>query len=106
MAKVKTIIIANLLLIWESHSKNEQNGEYDSIIMETKHIERSDIVNSEKEDENEQIPNGGVKVILKDDGKTVNKNDYIDIPTTNNKEENESKSGETKKKKTKEKINK
>jgi hypothetical protein len=52
-----------------SHSKNEQNGEYDSIIMETKHIERSDIVNSEKEDENEQIPNGGVKVILKDDGK-------------------------------------
>jgi len=43
---------------------------------------------------------------LKDDGKTVNKSEYIDIPTTNNKEENESKSGETKKKKTKEKINK
>jgi hypothetical protein len=50
--------------------------------METKHIERSDIVNSEKEDENEQIPNGGVKVILKDDGKIVNKSEYIDIPTT------------------------
>ena len=79
--------------------KNEQNGEYDSIIMETKHIERSDMVKSEKEGENEQIPNGGVKVTLKDDGKTVNKNEYIDKPTTNNKEENESKSGETKKKK-------
>ena len=79
--------------------KNEQNGEYDSIIMETKHIERSDIFKSEKEGENEQIPNGGVKVTLKEYGKSVNKNEYIDIPTTNNKEENESKSGETKKKK-------
>ena len=81
------------------NSKNELNGEYDSIIMETKHIERSDIAKSEKEGENEQIPNGGIKVTLKDDGKTVSKNEYIDIPTTNNKEENESKSGETKKKK-------
>ena len=88
------------------NSKIEQNGEYDSIIMETKHIERSDIVKSEKEDENEQIPNGEVKVILKDDGKTVNKSEYIDIPTTNKKDKNKSKSGETKKKKTKEKINK
>jgi hypothetical protein len=37
----------------------------------------------EKEGENEQIQNGGEKVTLKDDGKTVNKNEYIDIPTTN-----------------------
>ena len=79
------------------NSKNEQNGEYDSIIMENNHIERPDIVKSEKEGKNEQIQNGGEKVILKDDGKTVNKNDYIDIPTNNNKEK--SKSGETKKKK-------
>ena len=64
------------------------------------------MLNLKKEDENEQIPNGGVKVILKDDGKTVNKSECIDIPTTNKKETNESKSGETKKKKTKEKINK
>jgi hypothetical protein len=84
------------------NSKNEQNGEYDSIIMENNHIERPDIVKSEKEGENEQIQNGGEKVILKDDGKTVNKNDYIDIPTNNNKEK--SKSGKNKEKeKTKEK---
>jgi hypothetical protein len=68
------------------NSNNKQNGESDSIIMENKHIENSDIVKSEKEDENEQIQNGGATIILKDDGKTVNTNDYIDIPTTNKKE--------------------
>jgi hypothetical protein len=36
---------------------------------------------------------------LKDDGKTVNNNDYIDKPTTNKKEKNKNKSGKTKKKK-------
>ena len=53
------------------------------------------------------MPPCSTNVTLKDDGKTVNKNDHIDIPTTNNKEENQSKSGETKKKKrqTKKSIN-
>jgi hypothetical protein len=86
------------------NSKNKQNGESDSIIMEYKHIENSDIVKSEKEDENEQIQNGGTTIILKDDGKTVNRNDYIDKPTTNKKAKNKSKSGKNKEKeKTKEK---
>ena len=43
--------------------------------------------------------NGGATIILKDDGKTVNKYDYIDITTTNKKEKNKNKSGKTKKKK-------
>jgi alpha-mannosidase len=47
----------------------------------------------------EQIQNGGATIILKDDGKTVNNNDYIDKPTTNKKEKNKNKSGKTKKKK-------
>jgi TfoX/Sxy family transcriptional regulator of competence genes len=81
------------------NSNNKQNGESDSIIMENKHIENSDIVKSEKEDENEQIQNGGATIILKDDGKTVNKNDYTDKPTTNKKEKSKSKSAKTKKKK-------
>ena len=81
------------------NSKNKQNGESDSIIMENKHIENSDIVKSEKEDENEQIQNGGTTIILKDDGKTVNTNDYIDKPTTNKKAKNKSKSRKIKKKK-------
>jgi hypothetical protein len=81
------------------NSKNEQHRESDSTIMETKHIENSDIVKSEKEGKNEQISNGGTQIILKDDEKTVNKNDYIDKPTTNKKEKNKSKSGERKKKK-------
>jgi TfoX/Sxy family transcriptional regulator of competence genes len=72
--------------------------------MENKYIENSDIVKSEKEDENEQIQNGGTTIILKDDGKTVNTNDYIDKPTTNKKAKNKSKSGKNKEKeKTKEK---
>ena len=81
------------------NSKNKPNGESDSIIMENKHIENSDIVKSEKEDKNEQIQNGGATIILKDDGKTVNTNDYIDKPTTNKKDKNKSKSGKRKKKK-------
>jgi hypothetical protein len=42
------------------NSKNKQNRESGSIIMENKHIENSDIAKSEKEDGNEQIQNGGV----------------------------------------------
>jgi hypothetical protein len=65
-----------------------------------KHQNKNDQrLKSEKEDENEQIQNGGATIILKDDGKTVNTNDYIDKPTTNKKEKNKSKSGERKKKK-------
>ena len=65
-----------------------------------KHQNKNDQrVKSEKEDENEQIQNGGATIIFKDDEKTVNKNDYIDIPATNKKEKNKSKSGKRKKKK-------
>ena len=86
---------------------DEENENFDEKI-ENETGERNDgrimnsvIVNSknEQDGESEQIQNGGAKIILKDDGKTVNKNDYIDIPKTNNKEKSESKSGETKKKK-------
>jgi hypothetical protein len=49
-----------------------------------KHQNKNDQrVKSEKEEENEQIQNGGATIIFKDDEKTVNKNYYIDIPTTN-----------------------
>jgi hypothetical protein len=65
-----------------------------------KHQNKNDQrVKSEREDENEQIQNGGATIIFKDDEKTVNKNDYIDKLTTNKKEKNKSKSGKTKKKK-------
>jgi len=84
----------------KKHKKKKKKKLIDHKGKMNKHQNKNDQkLKSEKEDENEQIQNGGATIIFKDEEKTVNKNDYLDIPTTNKKEQNKSKSGKTKKKK-------
>ena len=84
----------------KKHKKKKKKKLIDNKAKMNKHQNKNDQrVKSEREDENEQIQNGGATIIFKDDEKTVNKNDYIEKLTTNKKEKNKSKSGKTKKKK-------